>query len=201
MSKGLATENIEIHLRSFKREKELEIWARNKGAKQFTLLKTIPICATSGDLGPKRKEGDGQIPEGMYHVSWFNPMSDYHLGMKINYPNLSDKKKAKGSRPGGDIMIHGYCVTIGCIPLQNEPIEEVYVLCVEAKNAGNDVGVSIFPFRMNEKNWEHFQTAEKKHEHYEFWTNLKIAYLYFENYKTMPNFKINKSGDYEFHTN
>ena len=198
VQKGISKDNFELHIRCFKSEKETEVWARNKGSQKFTLIKTIPICATSGELGPKRRQGDGQIPEGIYHVSWFNPMSDYHLGMKINYPNQSDKIKANGNNAGGDIMIHGYCVTIGCIPLQNDPIEELYVLCVESKNSGYEVGVSIFPFRMNDTNWQAIQKNEEFKSHLDFWKQIKKAYDHFELNKAMPAYKINKTGDYEF---
>ncbi len=193
--KGIENKNFEIHLRSFKSEKQLEIWCRNKGDAKFVLLKTMDICASSGGLGPKRKEGDGQVPEGFYEVSWFNPMSDYHLGLKINYPNASDRINATG-RPGGDIMIHGNCVTIGCIPLQDSPIEELYVLCVEAKNKKNDVGVSIFPCRLTKQNLDVLSKSPNA-EKIKFWTTLKTAYDYFETNKTLPKIKVNKNGDYE----
>jgi murein L,D-transpeptidase YafK len=192
--KGIATDNFELHLRGFKQENLLEIWARSKGVAKYTLIKTIPICATSGELGPKRKEGDGQVPEGFYEVSWFNPMSDYHLGLKINYPNASDKKKAKG-RPGGDIMIHGSCVTIGCIPLQNEPIEELYVLCVESKNTGHQIGVSIYPFKMTDQNFEKSSLQADK-EKLDFWKELRPVYKYFEESRNMPKIAVNNKGDY-----
>jgi murein L,D-transpeptidase YafK len=194
--KGIEAKNFEIHLRSFKSEKQLEIWCRNKGEVKFVLVKTMDICASSGGLGPKRKEGDGQVPEGFYEVNWFNPMSDYHLGLKINYPNQSDRIKATGSRPGGDIMIHGNCVTIGCIPLQDDPIEELYVLCVESKNKKNDVGVSIYPCRLTKQNYEKL-SKNGDADKIKVWSALKQAYQYFEDNKQMPKVKVNKNGDYE----
>jgi len=193
--KGIRADNFEVHIRSFKYEKQLEIWCRNKGEAKFVLLKTMDICASSGGLGPKRKEGDGQVPEGFYEVSWFNPMSDYHLGLKINYPNQSDRIKAKG-RPGGDIMIHGNCVTIGCIPLQDNPIEELYVLCVESKNKKNDIGVSIYPCRLTQQNYE-MLSKNNDSEKIKFWNVLKQTYRFFEDNKQMPKIKVNKQGDYE----
>jgi murein L,D-transpeptidase YafK len=200
VSKGVDASNFEVQICCFKQEKELQVWCRSFGTKKYTFIKTIPICASSGELGPKRKEGDLQVPEGMYEVSWFNPMSDYHLGLKINYPNSSDKIKAKGNRPGGDIMIHGNCVTIGCIPLQNEPIEEVYVLCVESKNRQHKINVSIFPFQMNDKNWNSYKQNKLSEELLQFWSNLKQAYTYFETNREMPTYKISKFGEYEFKT-
>ncbi len=193
--KGIDVRNFEIHLRSFKSEKQLEIWCRSKGEGKFILIKTMNICASSGELGPKRKEGDGQVPEGFYEVSWFNPMSDYHLGLKINYPNQSDRIKAKG-RPGGDIMIHGNCVTIGCIPLQDEPIEELYVLCVESKNKKHDVSVCILPCRLTQQNFESL-SKNNNAEKVKFWSVLKTAYSFFESNNVMPVIKVSKEGDYE----
>jgi murein L,D-transpeptidase YafK len=193
--KGVNSKNFEVHLRSFKQEKQLEVWCRTKGEAKYVLVKTIAVCASSGGLGPKRKEGDLQVPEGFYEVSWFNPMSDYHLGLKINYPNQSDRIKAKGS-PGGDIMIHGNCVTIGCIPLEDEPIEELYVLCVESKNRKNDIGVSIYPFHLTKQNLE---TAGKNYgeDKIKFWNSLKGAYDFFETNNSMPKIKVTKEGDYQ----
>jgi murein L,D-transpeptidase YafK len=179
--KGVNTANFEVHIRAFKAEKQLEVWCRSKGGTKYSLIKSIPVCAASGDLGPKRRQGDGQVPEGFYEVSWFNPMSDYHLGLKINYPNASDRIKAKGKDPGGDIMIHGNCVTIGCIPLEDEPIEELYVLCVESKNMKNDIAVSIYPFHMNDKNWEAVKSKGIDAERINFWTSLKPEQLHAKN--------------------
>jgi len=195
--KGVDTKNFQIHIRVFKQEKQLEVWARSKGSGKYTLIKTIAICASSGELGPKRRQGDGQVPEGFYEVSWFNPMSDYHLGLKINYPNAADRKKASAKDPGGDIMIHGNCVTIGCIPLQDEPIEEVFVLCVESKNNKHDIGVSIYPFKINKLNFDEVKSKETDKEKLKFWESLKTVFKYFEDNAEMPKIKITKEGEYE----
>jgi murein L,D-transpeptidase YafK len=195
--KGVSSENFEVMIRGFKWEKQLEVWCRTKGEKKYVLVKTIPICASSGKLGPKRTEGDGQVPEGFYEVSWFNPMSDYHLGLKINYPNQSDRIKARG-KPGGDIMIHGNCVTIGCIPLENESIEELYVLCVESKNNNNTIAVCIYPCVFNKANWEALSSAKgNDQENIAFWTKLKEINDFFETNKYMPKITVTKQGDYK----
>lgn len=145
-------DNFDLYFRIFKLEKEFEIWVKNKNDLKYTLLKTIAICAPSGNLGPKRKQDDYPVPEGFYEIATFNPNSSYRLAMKINYPNKSDQLKKTGADAGGDIMIHVNCVTIGCIPLENEPVEEVYVLATEAKNKKNAINIAIFPCRFNEKN-------------------------------------------------
>ncbi|MBA3664994.1 MAG: hypothetical protein H0W61_12400 [Bacteroidetes bacterium] len=193
--KGVLNENFEVHLRNFKYEKQLELWARNKGDKEYKLIKIFNVCALSGELGPKRKEGDGQVPEGFYEVSWFNPMSDYHLGLKVNYPNQSDRIKSKGSRAGGDIMIHGNCVTIGCIPIENEPIEELYIACVEAKNNNNNVSLEMYPCRFTSANWTALSNKASA-KNIKFWETLKPVYAFFEKNHRMPAVKVNKEGDY-----
>lgn len=188
--------NFEIFIRAFKHEAELELWLRNKNEKKFILFKTIPICASSGELGPKRQEGDGQVPEGLYEVSAFNPASSYHLSLKVSYPNKSDKVLAKG-KTGGDIMIHGNCVTIGCIPLQNDPIEEVYILCVEAQNRKLPIKIEIYPCRFTPQNKNmlknNFSVEKNK-----FWENIKPGYTYFETNKTPAKYKIDEKGNYVF---
>ena len=122
---GLTYPPRRIFLRLFKLEAECELWAASQANGQLTKIKTYAICATSGELGPKRREGDGQVPEGFYHISAFNPWSSFHLSLKIDYPNASDHILSDRRRPGGDIFIHGSCVTIGCVPLRDGPIEEI----------------------------------------------------------------------------
>jgi len=114
-TKGIS-QQYEILIRAFKAEKTVEVWIKNRtGSSTFTLLTSYPFCTTSGVLGPKRKEGDLQIPEGVYHVNHFNPLSNFFLSLGINYPNSSDKLFADKEHPGGSIYVHGNCVTIGCI--------------------------------------------------------------------------------------
>ncbi|MDO9000368.1 murein L,D-transpeptidase family protein [Sediminibacterium sp.] len=196
-AKKINKDDFEVYFRIFKLEKEFEVWVKNKSDVKFTLLKTIAICASSGTLGPKRKQGDYQVPEGFYEIATFNPNSSYHLAMKINYPNQSDKLKKTGADAGGDIMIHGNCVTIGCIPLENEPIEEVYVLTTESKNRKNTTQLVIFPCRLTEKNTQYLNknfSVEKN----TFWETLKKPFDYFEKNNELPKITISKTGDYIF---
>ena len=91
---------------------------------------------TEDDYGQELRQGDGQIPEGIYRIEHLNPMSSFYLSMKVGYPNDFDRARAKEDGRtdlGGDIFIHGSCVTIGCVPLQNGPIEEVYLAAVDAR--------------------------------------------------------------------
>ena len=115
--KGVNKSRFELYTRVFKEENLLEAWVKSGNSGDYILLKTFSICAKSGVLGPKRRQGDGQVPEGFYEISSFQPQSSYHLALKVAYPNKSDRLKATSKDPGGDIMIHGNCVTIGCIPL------------------------------------------------------------------------------------
>ena len=116
------------------------------------------------------------------------------MALKVGYPNKSDRKKALSADPGGDIMIHGNCVTIGCIPIQDGPIEELYVLATEAKNAGGSIHTYIFPFALNEKKLEEHRAFNKETQ--DFWKNLKKAFNYFELNHSLPSISIDSSGNY-----
>jgi murein L,D-transpeptidase YafK len=118
-----------LTLIGLKYEKVLEVWGEERGKQH--LIVTYPFTAFSGILGPKFKEGDRQIPEGIYGISHLNPKSKFHLSMRVTYPNAFDKKMAKKEKRtnlGGDIMIHGSNRTIGCIPIGDDKIEELYFL-------------------------------------------------------------------------
>ena len=196
-AKKINVSSVEVFIRIFKKEKELELWVKNKTDVQFTFLKKIAICASSGELGPKRKEGDYQVPEGIYDIPSFNPNSSYFLALKVGYPNKSDKILVYGKRTGGDIMIHGNCVTIGCIPLQDEPVKDVYMLCVEAKNNNNSPRVEIFPCRFTADNTKYLEENFNESKN-NFWKNIKPAYTYFEANKSPAKYSINAKGLYVF---
>jgi murein L,D-transpeptidase YafK len=187
--------NIEIYIRIFKKEKIVELWAKPKNVKEFKHITDYQICSTSGQEGPKRSQGDGQTPEGFYYISRYNPYSSYYLSMGINYPNQADLRVIGNANPGGDIFIHGSCVTIGCVPITDEKIKELYLMAVEAKSHGqNKVPVHIFPCKMSDSNMEDLKKADASL--YSFWQSLKIAWDHFENKKTIPSFTVDKSGKY-----
>lgn len=130
---GLTGLPTQISMIGLKEEQRLEVYAQVDSS--LRLLKTYPFTAFSGQLGPKLKEGDRQIPEGIYQIEYLNPNSAYHLSMKINYPNVFDKAKAKldnRTKLGNDIFIHGKAVTIGCIPIGDKAIEELFLLVQHA---------------------------------------------------------------------
>jgi len=150
-AKGLAARQSEVFIRVFKEEAVVELWARARSADTCALVRTFRICASSGTLGPKRRQGDGQVPEGVYRVSGFNPTSAFHMSLRLNYPNGSDAILGERGRLGGDIFIHGNCVTIGCMPIEDEFIEQLYLACVYARDHGQkEIPVHVFPTRMDD---------------------------------------------------
>jgi murein L,D-transpeptidase YafK len=195
----LTTENLQIYLRAFKEEKEIELWGKNKSDPQFQLLKTYKICRSSGDIGPKRKQGDRQVPEGFYYINIFNPFSNFYLSLGINYPNKSDRILGVKGNLGGDIFIHGACVTIGCIPIKDEHIKELYIFCVEAKNNGqNKIPVTIFPTRLSSANFTELQNKNpNENELIGLWTDLKKAYDLFNQNKDLPFIQFMDNGRHE----
>ena len=186
---------IDLYLRAFKQEQTLEVWAKPRSEAIYQRIKTYDFCRTSGMPGPKRIEGDGQIPEGFYRISHFNPKSNFLLSLKINYPNTSDRLLSDPDRPGDDIYIHGGCQTIGCIPITNDKIEEVYLLSVLAKEDGGEIPVHIFPFKMTEREFEKNRLGFPQYE--TFWSSLKKGYDAFEKEKKVPHIEISEDGIYE----
>ena len=133
-----------ITLVALKQEKKLELWARDNH--EFRLIHTYDIRAASGVAGPKLRQGDKQVPEGIYRIDTLNPNSNYHLSMKLNYPNEFDLFHAEQegrTNPGSDIFIHGWAVSAGCLAMGDEAIEELFVLT--AKVGAENVKVVIAP--------------------------------------------------------
>jgi len=190
----------DILIMAFKKEQKLEVWAKSKDSLKYNKLITYDFAGFSGELGPKRKEGDLQIPEGFYFINNFNPTSSFYLSLQVNYPNSSDKILSDKNKPGGEIFIHGNNCTVGCIPITDDKIMELYVLAVEAKNAGqNKIPVYIFPAKLNDNNFYILkqQYADNK-DLIEFWENLKIGYDLFTSNQKELNFSINTEGFYIF---
>ena len=197
--KGLQYPPKQLYIRSFKYDSQLEVWIRNTSKEQFQLFKTYKVCALSGSLGPKRVEGDYQVPEGFYYINQFKPNAEFHLALGLNYPNASDELLSDSLKPGGDIYIHGSCITVGCIPIKDEPIEEVYILATQAKNNGQDfIPIHVFPVRFNNpRSVEYFLKVSKEDKFYQkFAFNIKEVFDYFENYKKLPLISVNTKGEY-----
>lgn len=119
----------EIVLVGLKRERQLAVYV--PGTSGLVLVRSLPMLAASGGPGPKLREGDGQVPEGFYAIESLNPNSRYHVSLRVNYPNAEDKAhgRADGRRQlGGDIMIHGSAVSIGCLAMGDEAAEDLFTL-------------------------------------------------------------------------
>ncbi|MEO7993626.1 MAG: L,D-transpeptidase family protein [bacterium] len=124
----------EIALIGLKDAGELQLYARDRAEDPWVWIRTWPILASSGGSGPKLREGDRQVPEGRYRITMLNPNSHFHLSLRVDYPNTYDRARGKDddrTALGGDIMIHGNQVTIGCIPIGDEAIEELFVLAAD----------------------------------------------------------------------
>ncbi len=198
-AKGLKWPAKYVYIRSFKYDAQLEVWVKNDVKEKYHLFKTYKVCMQSGTMGPKRLQGDYQVPEGFYYINEFNPHSAYHLALGLNYPNASDKILSDSLRPGNAIYIHGSCVSVGCIPVTNNDIEEIYIIASYAKAAGQDfIPVHVFPFRYNQRrSIEYFRTTAKYNAALQkFVLKLKEAFDKFEETKQVPLVLIDSKGDY-----
>jgi len=192
LSKVGAKVGDKIFIRIFKNESLLEVWI--KPDHEYVLFKRYPICKYSGYLGPKLKEGDRQSPEGFYKVTkrLLNPNSKYHLAFNLGYPNAYDKAH---KRTGSYLMVHGECVSIGCYAMTNGKIEEIYKLVDKALRKGQKyVQVHAYPFYMTSENMAEYQDSKW----FDFWSELKEGYDYFEAEKLPPLIKV-KNKHYTIH--
>lgn len=188
-----------MYVRSFKYDSQLEVWVKNDLNEKFQLFKTYKVCALAGTLGPKRMEGDYQVPEGFYYINEFNPKSNYYLSLGLNYPNASDRILSDSLRPGSAIYIHGSCVTVGCIPLTDQQIDELYVLAAFSKSQGQDfIPVHIFPIRFNvDKSVKYLDDLTKSNPRLKkFADRMEDAFDYFDKHKQMPIVLIDSKGEY-----
>lgn len=164
-----------IMIRIFKEEGVMEIW-KAKANGRYALLKDYKICAWSGMLGPKKKEGDRQAPEGFYDITrgQLNPNSRYYLSFNIGYPNAYDRSLG---RTGNNLMVHGACSSAGCYSMTDAQVQEIFALANDAFDGGQAAfQVEAFPFRMTADNMARHQT----NPNFEFWKMLKVGYDHFE---------------------
>ncbi|QXP88950.1 L,D-transpeptidase family protein [Methylococcus capsulatus] len=165
---GVAFPPREVVLVGLKQEKKLELWARD--GSDYRLIRHYDIQAASGSAGPKLRQGDKQVPEGVYRIVGLNPNSNYHLSMKLNYPNDFDLYHAQlegRTQPGSDIFIHGRAVSAGCLAMGDEAIEELFVLTAQVGK--ENVKVVIAPH--DPRTWPLEQTAAGQPE----WTRELYA--------------------------
>lgn len=170
-----------VFMRVFKREAELELWLRARDG-AYRLFRTYPICTFSGALGPKRRQGDNQAPEGFYRVALgqLNPASQFHLSFNLGYPNAYDR--AHGYT-GDFLMVHGSCVSIGCYAMGDGAIEEIYTLAEAALRGGQRAfEVHALPFRLDDP----ALAAERASPWHDFWSELKPGYDAFERTRKPP---------------
>jgi murein L,D-transpeptidase YafK len=174
-----------ILVRIFKEEAEMEMWKKNRDG-QYALLKTYPICRWSGDLGPKKKEGDRQAPEGFYTITpaQMNPNSNYYLAFNTGYPNGFDRA---WGRTGSELMVHGDCSSRGCYAMTDEQIQEIYALARESFFGGQkEFQFEAFPFHMTALN----MARHRNNPNFAFWKMLKEGYDNFEATRQEPSVAV-----------
>jgi murein L,D-transpeptidase YafK len=179
-----------VFLRAFKQERELELWARSTSG-EMKLIRTYPIAAASGEPGPKRREADLQVPEGVYRVDLFNPNSRFHLSMRINYPNQADRILSDPVKPGGDIYIHGNQVSTGCLAMTDLKIDEIYPT---VRGAKHPIPAHIFPCRF--KSPVYAALKQSYPQHVSFWHDLEPIYSAFERTHRVPDVSVSRKGRY-----
>ncbi|MGQ0444813.1 MAG: L,D-transpeptidase family protein [Beijerinckiaceae bacterium] len=163
-----STKSAPVLIRAYKKESELEIW-KLKADGRYAYLKSFPMCRWSGQLGPKVREGDRQVPEGFYAItpSRMNPNSAYYLSFDVGYPNAYDR--ALG-RKGGAIMVHGVCSSAGCFSMTDAQIAEIYAIAREAFAGGQHaIQMQSYPFRMTAENLAKYRLDKN----IGFWNQLK----------------------------
>jgi murein L,D-transpeptidase YafK len=182
MDKIGTTPSAPVLIRTYKQEAEFEIWKMNSDG-QYALLKTYPMCRWSGQLGPKTRQGDMQVPEGFYTIApgQMNPNSHYYLSFNVGYPNAYDR--ALG-RTGGAIMVHGVCSSAGCFSMTDAQIGEIYAIAREAFNGGESaIQMQSYPFRMTAENL----AKHRLNPNIDFWKELKNGADHFEVTKNEPS--------------
>ncbi|MCK5375070.1 MAG: murein L,D-transpeptidase [Alphaproteobacteria bacterium] len=183
--RGMSMDNP-MYIRAFKSEMKLELWVKNSYRNEFELFRAYDVCSKSGALGPKIKEGDLQTPEGFYDVtqSRLNPNSKFFLSFNIGYPNQYDYAN---KRTGSALMIHGSCVSKGCLAMTNKNIAEIYLIIEQNFKYGHEsIPIHIFPFQMTDKNMK----MRRYSQWYSFWNELKKGYDYFEKHRIPPHVSV-----------
>lgn len=187
-----------IFIRAFKEERKVELWVQKPNG-AYVLFHEFTIYAISGLLGPKRQQGDCQVPEGYYYIDDFNPQSNYHLSLGISYPNESDMRLSTAPKKGGDIYMHGGQASAGCLAMSNYYIEDIYLCAVKARNQGQKkIPVQIFPFKTTVANLNYHARFPEYGKHVRFWNNLAQGYQLFERTNHLPDVYVGSDGYYKF---
>ena len=195
-ARSISHNNLRIYLRAFKTEKKIELWAKNSSDSVFVQIKEFSICDLSGDIGPKRRYRDLQVPEGFYHISKLNPYSRYYLSMEINYPNASDSVRGVRGHLGNEIYIHGSCLSSGCLAMTDDKIKELYVYCIEAYNSGQEeIGLAIYPAQLTDAKYAGLIAGNSRSkDKISLWADLKKSFDQFSKTKVSPNVTFLKDG-------
>ncbi|MGE5369077.1 MAG: L,D-transpeptidase family protein [Chloroflexota bacterium] len=181
MEKVGTSKDAPMLIRAYKKEAEFEVWKMGSDGK-YVHLKTYPMCRWSGQLGPKTREGDRQVPEGFYSISpaQMNPNSSYYLSFNVGYPNQLDRALGHS---GGTIMVHGACSSAGCFSMTDAQIAEIYAIARSAFNGGQTaIQMQSYPFRMTAENL----AKHRLDPNIDFWKNLKEGNDHFEVTKEEP---------------
>jgi murein L,D-transpeptidase YafK len=164
-----------VLIRIFKQSNELELWRKNSKG-YYVLVNTFTVCAYSGDLGPKKKQGDRQAPEGFYTIgaSQLNYHSIRFLSLDTGFPNAYDRSHKS---TGSSLMIHGGCDSAGCYAIEDAPMQDLFAAVRDALHAGQkSVQLHVYPFRMSAIN----MLVNQDNQHDDFWHQLKQGYDKFD---------------------
>lgn len=193
----------QLYLRAFKKERLLQVWV-GEGREPLVLFAEHPICGESGTLGPKVERGDEQIPEGLYVITKLHPESQGWLALRMSYPNRADRARAAARgraekrrvSPGGDILVHGTCISIGCLAIDNTPIEQLYLLALEPMARGETIRVDVFPGRFDLEGLDALLDQAVDEGTVKLWTSLMPAYFGFEERRRVPRAWPRADGTY-----
>ncbi|MCC6874803.1 MAG: L,D-transpeptidase family protein [Sandaracinaceae bacterium] len=184
-----------VHIEIYKSERQLELWASNVARGPYTLVHRYRICGLSGDVGPKRRQGDRQAPEGFYSVDRFNPNSRHVVSLGLSYPNDADRAASRARRLGGDIFIHGGCSSAGCFAVGDRATEEIYSAALAAREAGQGrIDVFVYPARLSARTFA--RLAREHPRHRAFWASLRPAYDRFQRTHEPAPISIDARGRY-----
>jgi murein L,D-transpeptidase YafK len=179
-AKGM-TVGAPIMMRIIKDEHILEIW-KQKTNGRYDLVTAYNICAWSGKLGQKKKQGDRQAPEGFYTIrpAQLNPKSKYFLAFDTGFPNAYDRSHGFS---GSNLMVHGACSSSGCYSMTDASVQEIFAFARDALKGGQDGFVlQALPFRMTAEKMAYYAGDPN----YPFWKMIKEGYDHFELTRQVP---------------
>jgi len=189
---NLSAQAQNIALVIYKSPPILQVWQKSKG--ELVMTKEYPVCRMGYYFGPKRRQGDMATPEGVYFINRFNPYSLFHLSMGINYPNSIDKaREVKGARLGGDIFIHGNCVSAGCIAMTDSIITILFNQLKPFKK--ESIPVIILPTNALNEYDEILRECTKEKDpdliYFNHFKDMKMIFEYWNLFHKVPKVKGN----------